>query len=409
MNLLQTFPIAVRALLRNKTRSLLTTLGVVIGVASVISMVAIGEGARARVEQTFASMGTNLLIVTSGSTMGGGAMGGAGSLPTLTWDDLRAIRAEASAVELAAPQVNLRTSIVGDGGNWTTQITGTTPEFFALRAWKLASGTAFDASEVESAAKVVVLGQTAAEKIFGSATDAIGQSIRIKGVPFVVVGLLDRKGQSPFGQDYDDTAIVPVTTFVQKLQGGLQKFIPGVVLVGARSSGDTRRAEQQIALLLRERHHVATPAEDDFGIRNLSEMAAAQQQGTQTLTTLLAAIAVVSLLVGGIGIMNIMLVSVTERTREIGIRMAVGARPGHILAQFLVEAITLSLAGGLLGLALGLGVARTLEAQLGWPLVIRPDVSAIAIGFSAIVGVVFGLYPAQRAARLDVIEALRFE
>jgi putative ABC transport system permease protein len=409
MNLLQTFPIAVRALLRNKTRSLLTTLGVVIGVASVISMVAIGEGARARVEQTFASMGTNLLIVTSGSTMGGGAMGGAGSLPTLTWDDLRAIRAEASAVELAAPQVNLRTSIVGDGGNWTTQITGTTPEFFALRAWKLASGTAFDTSEVESAAKVVVLGETAAEKIFGSATDAIGQSIRIKGVPFVVVGLLDRKGQSPFGQDYDDTAIVPVTTFVQKLQGGLQKFIPGVVLVGARSSGDTRRAEQQIALLLRERHHVATPAEDDFGIRNLSEMAAAQQQGTQTLTTLLAAIAVVSLLVGGIGIMNIMLVSVTERTREIGIRMAVGARPGHILAQFLVEAITLSLAGGLLGLALGLGVARTLEAQLGWPLVIRPDVSAIAIGFSAIVGVVFGLYPAQRAARLDVIEALRFE
>jgi putative ABC transport system permease protein len=409
MNLLQTFPIAVRALLRNKTRSLLTTLGVVIGVASVISMVAIGEGARARVEQTFASMGTNLLIVTSGSTMGGGAMGGAGSLPTLTWDDLRAIRAEASAVELAAPQVNLRTSIVGDGGNWTTQITGTTPEFFSLRAWRLASGTAFDASEVESAAKVVVLGQTAAEKIFGSATDAIGQSIRIKGVPFVVVGLLDRKGQSPFGQDYDDTAIVPVTTFVQKLQGGLQKFIPGVVLVGARSSGDTRRAEQQIALLLRERHHVATPAEDDFGIRNLSEMAAAQQQGTQTLTTLLAAIAVVSLLVGGIGIMNIMLVSVTERTREIGIRMAVGARPGHILAQFLVEAITLSLAGGLLGLALGLGVARTLEAQLGWPLVIRPDVSAIAIGFSALVGVVFGLYPAQRAARLDVIEALRFE
>ena len=409
MTIFQTFPIALRALLRNKTRSLLTALGVVIGVASVISMVAIGAGARARVESAFAAMGTNLLIVTSGSSSAGGVMGGMGTMPTLTWDDLRALRTDAPAIALAAPQVNTRATIVGEGSNWMTSITGTSPEFFELRGWRIDRGAFFEQSEVEAGAKVIVLGKTAADKLFGPDADPIGQSVRVKNVPFVVVGLLERKGQSPFGQDYDDTAIVPVTTFQAKIQGGLQKFIAGVIIVGARSASDTRRAEQQIALILRDRHHISNPNEDDFGIRNLTEMASAQQQGTETLTSLLASIAVVSLLVGGIGIMNIMLVSVTERTREIGIRMAVGAKPWHVMAQFLVEAVTLSLMGGLLGLALGAGVAQGLAAQFGWALVLNPEVALLAIGFSGLVGVVFGLYPAQRAARLDPIEALRFE
>ncbi|MFO0723346.1 MAG: ABC transporter permease [Myxococcota bacterium] len=409
MNLFQTFPLAVRALLRNKTRSLLTALGVVIGVASVISMVAIGAGARERVEAAFAAMGTNLLIVTSGSTNSGGVMGGMGTMPTLTWDDLRAIRTDAPAVALAAPQVNTRATLVGEGMNWMTSVTGTSPEFFELRGWKIAKGSFFENTEVEAGAKVIVLGATAAEKLFGSSADPIGQTIRVKNVPFLVIGVMERKGQSPFGQDYDDTAIVPVSTFQSKIQGGLQKFIAGVILVGARSASDTRRAEQQMALILRDRHHIASANEDDFGVRNLTELASAQQQGTETLTSLLASIAIVSLLVGGIGIMNIMLVSVTERTREIGIRMAVGAKPWHVMAQFLVEAVTLSLVGGLLGLALGAGVAELLASQLGWALVLRVDVTVLAIGFSALVGVIFGIYPAQRAARLDPIEALRFE
>jgi len=409
MNLIQTFPLAARALWRNKTRSFLTALGVVIGVASVISMVAIGEGAKASVEKTFASMGTNMLIVMSGSTSSGGVMGGFGSMPTLTWEDMQAIQRECSAVRAAAPSLNTKSSVLGEEANWTTQVTGTTPDFFSIRSWTFARGNSFSDSDVEGGSKVIVLGQTVVDKLFGPNVDPLGQTIRIRSIPFQVIGVLARKGQSPMGQDYDDTSMIPVSTFQAKIQGGLQKYLSGAIVVSAVSSSATSRAQSQITALLRERHSIAKGGDDDFSIRNLTEIASAQQQGTQTLTSLLAAIAVVSLLVGGIGIMNIMLVSVTERTREIGVRMAVGAKPWHILAQFLVEAITLSMLGGLAGVALGTGVALSLSGKLKWSFVVRPDIMVISVAFSVLVGVVFGLYPARKASRLDPIDALRYE
>ncbi|HVW29305.1 MAG TPA: ABC transporter permease [Polyangiaceae bacterium] len=409
MNILQTFPVATRALMRNKTRSFLTTLGVVIGVASVISMVAIGEGAKAGVEKVFSAMGTNILMVMSGSTTSGGVMGGFGSMPTLTWDDLTAIKTELPSVKTAAPQLNTRASIVSEELNWYTQITGTTPDYFEIRSWTLGVGSLLSDSDVDSGNKVMVVGQTVAQKLFGSSEAAVGQTVRVRGIPFGIIGVLAPKGQSPVGQDYDDAAFIPVTTYQTKIQGGLQKYIAGMVVVSAISPDDTNRAERAITGLLRDRHHLGSSTDDDFQIRNLAEIAAAQQQGTETLTSLLAAIAIVSLLVGGIGIMNIMLVSVTERTREIGVRMAVGAKPWHILAQFLVEAVSLSMMGGLVGVLLGTGVATWLSKKLGWTLVLRPDIAFVAVAFSAFVGVVFGLYPAQKASQLDPIDALRYE
>jgi putative ABC transport system permease protein len=409
MNLLQTFPVALRALNRNRTRSLLTTLGVVIGVASVISMVAVGEGAKARVEAVFATMGTNMLIVLSGTTSSSGVMGGFGSMPTLTWDDLEAIRKEAPAVRVAAPTTTTRATILSEDANWTTVVAGTTPEYFEIRAWRLTRGTSFTREDVDTGARVIVLGQTASEKLFGAGVDPIGRSVRLRSIPYQIVGVLERKGQSPMGSDYDDTAILPIKTFQTKIQGGLQKYIAGAILVSATSASDTKRAERDITAILRDRHHVASADEDDFSVRNLTELASAQQQGTKALTSLLAAIAVVSLLVGGIGIMNIMLVSVTERTREIGVRMAVGAKPWHILSQFLVEAVALSTAGGILGLGLGTVAARMVASRFGFPFMMRPDTAILAFGFSALVGVGFGLYPARKAARLDPIDALRYE
>ena len=409
MNLAQTFPLAVRALLRNKTRSLLTTLGVVIGVASVISMVAVGEGAKARVESVFAAMGTNILIVLSGSTTSGGVMGGFGSMPTLTWDDLHAIQTQAPSVRLAAPAMTTRATILGDDANWTTTVTGTTRDYFDARAWRVASGALFSDEDVKANAKIVVLGRTAADKIFGAGVDPVGRSVRIRAVPFQVVGVLERKGQSPMGTDYDDVALVPSSTFQSKLQGGLQNFIPGVIIVSARSATGTKSAEKEIAGILRDRHRLLSDTADDFSIRNLTELARGQQQGTKALTGLLAAIAVVSLLVGGIGIMNIMLVSVTERTREIGVRMAVGAKPWHVLSQFMVESISLSMAGGLIGVGLGLFAARGVARRFAWPFAPRLDMALLAFAFSAVVGVVFGIYPARKASRLDPIDALRYE
>jgi putative ABC transport system permease protein len=409
MRLRETVPLALRALLRNKTRSFLTTLGIIIGVASVISMVAVGEGARMRVERAFAAMGTNLLVVVSGSTAGGGVMGGFGTMPTLTWEDLRAIRREAPAIAAAAPQLNARVNIASDDANWTASITGTTPEYRDIRAWRLARGAFFSEADVDAASKVVVLGQSAADQLFPPGVEPVGRTLRIQSTPFLVVGLLERKGQSPMGHDQDDVAFVPVTTFQAKIQGGLQKYIPGAIVVSARSASETRRAQRQIETILRDRHHIASPNDDDFVVRNLAEVAGAQRQGTSALTGLLAAIAVVSLIVGGIGIMNIMLVSVTERTREIGLRMAVGAKPAHILSQFLIEAVTLSMMGGAVGVACGAFAARAIAAELGWPFASRPDMVLVAFGFSAVVGVAFGLYPARKAARLDPIEALRYE
>jgi putative ABC transport system permease protein len=409
MNPFVTILVAFRAVLRNKMRSFLTTLGIIIGVAAVIAMMAIGAGAKAQVEAAFAAMGTNLLIVMPGSSSAGGSFGGFGSQPTLTWDDLAAIRTEVPSVKAAAPQLRSSQSIVSDELNWTTSVTGTTPEYFDIRSWAPAAGELFTQAEVDAGAKVVILGQTVVERIFGRSANPVGQSVRIGKSPFTVIGVLAKKGQSPMGQDYDDAAFIPVTTFAQRIQGGLGKFISGSLYVQATSSEATARAMADVTALLRERHHLARSADDDFSIRNLSEIAGAQQQGTETMTTLLASVAAVSLLVGGIGIMNIMLVSVTERTREIGLRMAIGAKPRSILLQFLVEALVLSLAGGLIGVGLGVGAATWLAGKFRWPMQIQVDVITISVAFSALVGIVFGLYPARKASQLDPIEALRYE
>jgi len=408
VNLLETLRVAARALLRNKMRSFLTTLGIVIGVLAVIAMVAVGEGAKKRVEDAFASMGTDLLIILPGTTTRGGAFGGFGSMPTLTWDDMRAIKNEISSVRYVAPNLRSTAQVMSEDQNWTTSVTGTSPEFFAIRSWAAGSGALFTDSDVDGGTKVALLGKTVSDKLFGEGVDPVGLSVRIKNIPFQVIGVLAPKGQSPMGQDYDDVVFVPTSTFQAKIQGGLQKYVSGAIMVGA-TPGQTTRAQRQITDLLRDRHRIAVGTDDDFSIRNLTEMAAAQQQGVSTITTLLAVIAAVSLVVGGIGIMNIMLVSVTERTREIGIRMAVGARPRDILAQFLVEALTLSGAGGVIGVLLGVGVAQWLGSSMGWPVLIRPDIIVISVVFSAAIGIAFGIYPARKASQLDPIEALRFE
>jgi len=404
-----TLRVSLRAILRNKLRSFLTTLGIVIGVGAVIAMMAIGAGAKEQVEQAFAAMGTNILIILPGSTSAGGVRGGYGSMPTLTWDDLAAIRTEVATVKAAAPSLRSSMAVVSEEMNWTTGVTGTSPEYFEIRNWPVALGNAFTQSDVDGGTKVIVLGQTVVDKLYGPNTNPIGLTVRVGSTPFQVVGVASKKGQSATGQDYDDAAFIPFSTFAQKVQGGLGKFLQGQIMVEATASEATARAQQDITTLLRDRHHIAPGDDDDFSIRNLSEIADARQQGTQTMTLLLASVAAVSLLVGGIGIMNIMLVSVTERTREIGIRMAVGAEPHHILTQFLIEALSLSMAGGLIGVAAGVGTAAWLAQKFHWPVLIQPDVIAVSVGFSALVGIVFGLYPAQKASQLDPIDALRFE
>ena len=330
-------------------------------------------------------------------------------MPTLTWDDLAAIRGDVATVKAAAPTLRSSMPVISEVQNWTTSITGTSPEYFDIRNWPIALGSPIAQSDVDGGTKVIVLGQTVVDKLYGSNSNPVGQMVRVGNTPFQVVGVASRKGQSATGQDYDDAAFIPFTTFARKVQGGLGKYLQGSIMVAATSSATTYRAQQDITALLRERHHTGAGEDDDFSIRNLAEIASAQQQGTETMTMLLASVAAVSLLVGGIGIMNIMLVSVTERTREIGIRMAVGAEPHHILIQFLIEALSLSVAGGLIGVALGVGAAVWIAARLKWPMLIQPDVIAVSVGFSAIVGIVFGIYPARKASQLDPIDALRFE
>ena len=409
MNPFVTLKIALRAVMRNKTRSFLTTLGIIIGVAAVIAMMAIGAGAKARVEEAFAAMGTNLLIVLPGSSTAGGSKGGFGSQPTLTWDDLAAIKSEIGTVKAVAPSLRAAQSIVSEELNWTTSVTGTTPEYFDIRSWPVESGASFTQADVDSGAKVIVLGQTVVEKLYGASAKPVGQSVRVGNTPFTVVGVASKKGQSATGQDYDDAAFIPSSTFAHRIQGGLGKYMSGQMYVQATSSETTTRALEDVRALLRDRHKIPASGEDDFSIRNLAEIAGAQAQGTDTMTTLLASVAAVSLVVGGIGIMNIMLVSVTERTREIGIRMAIGAKPASILLQFLIEALVLSIAGGLLGVGLGVGVATYLAKKFGWPMAIQVDVIVISVAFSALVGIVFGLYPARKASQLDPIDALRYE
>ena len=409
MNPLVTTRVATRALLRNKMRSVLTTLGIVIGVGAVIAMVAIGEGAKAQVQASFDAMGNNLLFISSGASSAGGARGGFGSQPTLTWDDLQAIQTQVPTAKRVAPQLQSRGQVASEDQNWSTQIIGTTPEFFEIRNWPVVRGSPFGQPEVDGGAKVVLLGDTVTGQLFGVGVDPVGMGVRIKNIPFTVIGVLADKGQSPWGQDYDDIVLIPYTTYLSKIQGGLGKFLAGSIMVSAISAEATSRCEEQITALLRERHRIPPGADNDFQVRNLAEVASAREESTKTLTLLLASIAAVSLLVGGIGIMNIMLVSVTERTREIGVRMAVGAKPRHILVQFLVEALTLSLMGGLIGVGLGLVAAEQLAHRFQWPTAIRPDIIVIAVVFSAAVGIGFGLYPAWKASRLDPIDALRYE
>jgi putative ABC transport system permease protein len=409
VNPAQILLVAFRALLRNKLRSFLTTLGVVIGVGAVIAMTSIGAGARARVEETFEKMGSNMLVVRSGSNQAGGVRSGAGTDLTLTWEDLDAIAKEVPNIRYTAPVLSMAAQVTGDGQNWATSIQGTTPDYFAIRNWAVARGTFFSELDVARGAKVAVLGQKVVENLFGPFADPVGEIIRIGDAPFEIIGVAAEKGQSPFGTDYDDVVFVPVSTYRAKLEGGLAQFIGGSVFVAATSQGLSMEVQQGIETLLRARHRIRPLTPDDFSVRNLSDFAAAQQEGARTMNLLLAGIALVSLLVGGIGIMNIMLVSVTERTREIGLRMAVGAKARSILTQFMVEAVVLSLIGGLLGVAFGLGAASYLVASFGWPMLIQSRIVVVAMAFSALVGVGFGVYPAYKASRLDPIQALRYE
>jgi putative ABC transport system permease protein len=312
-------------------------------------------------------------------------------------------------VRYAAPRVHTTAQVVAEDRNWSTLVTGTTPEFFDIRNWPARLGTVLTPEESDAGAKSVVLGQTVATNLFGASADPIGQTVRIANVPFQVVGVAVTKGQSPGGSDYDDVVYVPVSTFLAKIQGSLQKFIPGTILVEVASDDVTDEVANRIGALLRDRHGIAIGADDDFTVKNLTETAARKEESRQALTLLLASIAAVSLLVGGIGIMNIMLVSVSERTREIGVRMAVGAKRRHVRLQFLAEALALALAGGVIGVVAGVATAERLAARFDWPMLIRPEIVALAVGFSAAVGIGFGLYPAHKASRLDPIQALRYE
>ena len=408
MNFLMTLRIALKALGRNKMRSSLTMLGIIIGVAAVIAMIAIGSGAKARIQEQIASMGSNLLIVLSGSATSGGIRFGSGSVPTLTVEDSKAIASELSAVKYAAPVLQGVAQIVFGNQNWATITFASTPEVLLIRDWPVVKGRSIIQSDVEGAAKVCLLGQTVVDNLFGD-IDPVGQVVRVKQFPFTVVGVLSTKGQTTWGQDQDDVVYVPLTTGQRLLFG--QQF-PGMVRsIAVQATGpDTMNlAEEQITGLLRQRHRIRANQDNDFSVRNLTEAMSAAEESAKVMSILLGAIASISLLVGGIGIMNIMLVSVTERTREIGIRMAVGARGRDILWQFLVEALVLSLIGGIIGIILGVGASKIISQMFKWPTLISVQALLLSFSFAGGVGIFFGFYPARTAAQMDPIEALRYE
>ena len=401
---------ALSAIMANALRSLLTMLGIVIGVTAVIAMVAIGSGARNLVDQQIRSLGANLAIVTPGNVTQGGARLGAGAASTLTDDDAEAIRREIDGVTAAAPFVQGGAQVVAGGNNWATRIYGVDLDWFAAREWDVALGRAFDPEEIRRGDIAVILGQTVARNLFGE-DDPIDQTVRVRNVPFRVIGVMASKGQSAFGQDQDDVIFVPLDAGRRRVIGRnyAKDRSVGSIFVKFANEADIEPGIESMAQLLRQRHRVVGEQEDDFSIRNLTEIANTAAASANTLSALLAAVAAVSLLVGGIGIMNIMLVSVTERTREIGLRLAVGARPRDILSQFLIEATTLSTIGGALGIGLGVGIAYLVAQLAGWPSLVSTNAILMAVGFSALVGIFFGFYPAQRAAKLDPIEALRRE
>jgi len=407
---LQALRIALRSLKVNKLRTALTMLGIMIGVAAVIAMVSVGTGAQARVAEQIQSLGSNLIMAMSGSTNQAGVRLGQGSQTTITEDDASAIAREVPAVQVAAPSSRGNAQVVYGNLNWSTGIQGVTADYFEARDWPVDVGRPILQEDVDGATKIALLGQTTAQNLFGDA-DPIGQIIRIKKVPFTVIGLLSRKGQSAWGQDQDDVILIPLSTAKKKVLGVSQANARSVgsISIKIRPDENMTEAETQIRELLRQRHRLQPAQDDDFWLRNLSEVLQTQEESSKVMTYLLAAIASVSLLVGGIGIMNIMLVSVTERTREIGLRMAVGARSRDILTQFLVEAVTLSLIGGVIGIALGVGGSNAINALAEWRTVLAPEAILLAFGFSAAIGIFFGFYPARKASRLDPIEALRYE
>ncbi len=402
---LLTSMIALRALRRNKLRSSLTALGIIIGVASVVAMVAVGNGAQARIESKVAALGQNLLTIFAGSRRSGGVNSGLGSASAITLADANAIRMEVTDVVAISPEVSTSAQAIANGRNWSTSVMGESPDYLKIRDWNLDSGSMFTDREVRSAAKVAVIGSKTARELFGP-LDPVGQTLRIKNIPFVIIGLLASKGAGMGGQNQDDRVIIPFTTAMKRVTG--DKYLRSVN-VQVVSSERMEVAQQQIASLLRQRHHLGAGRDDDFNIFNQKEIADTVGSISRIITLLLGAIGGISLLVGGIGIMNIMLVSVTERTREIGIRIAIGAQPGDIRLQFLIEAITLSLLGGLIGVLMGVGISQLIGLVADFKAIVSTGSIILAFSVSSAIGIFFGLYPASKAAALDPIDALRYE
>jgi putative ABC transport system permease protein len=407
MNLLMIIRVAFRALVRNKMRAALTMLGIIIGVSAVIAMVSIGQGASASVQAQIESIGTNLLFVSAGAQNVGGVRSGTGDTGTntLTVDDLEAIQREVPSVSMVTPSVNARSQLVAGNMNWNTAVTGVSEQYPEIRKWPVQTGSFFTDSDVRSAARVIVIGQSLADNLFPGA-DPIGQELRVLNLPFRIVGVMAAKGQDPQGRDQDDVAFAPFTTVQKKILG---RDRIQIAYVSAITQDATYTAQSQITDLLRQRHKLTPNEPDDFTVRNMTDIAEAANETSKTMTILLACIAGVSLLVGGIGIMNIMLVLVTERTREIGIRMAIGARSSAVRSQFLIESIVLSLTGGTIGIILGIILSLVIPAMLGWPTLVSMMAVVGSVLFSAAVGIFFGYYPARKAASLDPIEALRYE
>jgi len=401
---------ALRSLRSNKMRSVLTTLGIIIGVGAVIVMVSVGNGAKEQINAMIDRLGANLMIVRPGSSFGRGVSGGSGSLPTLTEDDAMAIQNEISTVNLAAPMVRGNAQLICGNLNWSSGVSGITNSYLTVREWSLAEGRLFEPEEIKASSKVAILGETVAKNLFPD-QDPIGQSLRINRVPFTVIGVLQPKGQTGFGGDQDDTVMLPISTARKRVLGGRQLAgnLVDSIFIQANSAETVMETEESVISLLRERHRIGPGQDDDFRVRNMAEFMNARADSSKAMGLLLMAVASISLIVGGIGIMNIMLVSVTERTREIGLRMAVGATSNEIKSQFLIESIVLSLIGGIIGIVIGIGGSFAMSAYSQWKAVIDPKAVLLAFSFSAAVGVFFGFYPARKASLLDPIDALRHE